>query len=308
MQTVFHLAAALSTVISLGAPSPSLSPSFQVQVTGRGPAMILIPGLSSSGDTWKSTVEHYRDRYTCHVLTLAGFAGVPPIAEPLLASARRDLADYIRRERLDHPIIVGHSLGGTLALGLAADHPDLIGPLVIVDSLPFLAGPQMRAKTLDDARASIAAMHGYMSNMTRQQYDDYLKSGASTGAMVTSPRDLETVNGWGLASDPRTVADAMRDLMSMDLREDIARIQSPTLVLGTWVGWSQQAAKYKVDVPREVFVQTFSDQYARLPRLHFALSETARHFIMFDDPEWFFQQLDTFLADPARAVRARGSM
>src|SRR5947209_2154516 len=172
MRTVFHLATALSAVMSLAAPTPS----FRVQVTGRGPAMILIPGLSSSGDTWKSTVEHYRDRYTCHVVTLAGFAGVPPIAEPLLASARRDLADYIRGERLDHPTIVGHSLGGTLALALAAEHPDLVGPLVIVDTLPFLAGGQMQAKSLEDARASIAAMHAYMSNLTRQQYDDYVKA------------------------------------------------------------------------------------------------------------------------------------
>jgi pimeloyl-ACP methyl ester carboxylesterase len=270
MRTVFHLAAALSAVISLAAPTPS----FQVQVTGRGPAMILIPGLSSSGDTWTSTVEHYRGRYTCHVVTLAGFAGVPPIVEPLLASARRDLAEYIRQERLDHPTIVGHSLGGTLALGLAAEHPDLVGPLVIVDTLPFLAGAQMQAKNLEDARASIAAMHAYMSNMTRQQYDDSVKAGAATSAMVTSPRDLETLKGWGLVSDPRTVAEAMRDLMSLDLRDDVARIQSPALVLGTWVGWSEQAAKYKIDVPRA--------------------------------PEWFFQQLDTFLADPAKAVRARG--
>ena len=37
--------------------------------------MILIPGLTCGGDVWKSTVEHFKDRYECHVLTLAGFAG-----------------------------------------------------------------------------------------------------------------------------------------------------------------------------------------------------------------------------------------
>src|SRR6185436_5898899 len=60
--------------------------SFRVQVIGHGRPMILIPGLSSSGDTWKTTVARYQDRFSCHVLTLAGFAGVPPIKEPLLAA------------------------------------------------------------------------------------------------------------------------------------------------------------------------------------------------------------------------------
>ena len=48
------------------------SKSFRVQVVGRGRPMILIPGLSSSGDTWKTTVARYEDRFTCHVLTVAG--------------------------------------------------------------------------------------------------------------------------------------------------------------------------------------------------------------------------------------------
>ena len=94
--------------------------------------------------------------------------------------------------------------------------------------------------------------------------------------------------------------------MSLDLRDDVARIDTPTLVLGTWIGLHQQLAKYGTDVPRAAFVRTFAAQFARLPRLHFALSDTARHFIMLDDPRWFFGQLDAFLADPAASVRDRG--
>ena len=86
--------------------------SFRVQVVGKGRPMILIPGLMSSGETWNSTVARYQDRFECHVLTLAGFAGVPPITTPLLATVRTELADYIRGQQLDRPVIVGHSLGG----------------------------------------------------------------------------------------------------------------------------------------------------------------------------------------------------
>jgi pimeloyl-ACP methyl ester carboxylesterase len=289
------------------APGPSSSPtSFRVDVVGHGRPMVLIPGLSSSGDTWKTTVARYQDRFRCHVVTLAGFAGVPPIAQPLMATVRADLATYIRSQGLDRPVIVGHSLGGTLALALAADHPDLVGPLVIVDSLPFLAGPQMQANTLDDARAGIAAMRAYMTLQTPKQYEDYVRSGAATSFMVTSPADLETIKGWGLGSDQRTVAEAMADLMGLDLRQDVARITTPTLVLGTWSGLHEQMKQYGTDIPRAAFIQTFDEQFAKLPRLHFALAETARHFIMFDDPQWFFAQVDAFLADPNRVVGARG--
>jgi hypothetical protein len=94
--------------------------------------------------------------------------------------------------------------------------------------------------------------------------------------------------------------------MSLDLREDVARIGSPTLVLGTWAGLHDQLKTYGMDLPREAFVQTFQEQFAKLSRLHFAMAERARHFIMFDDPAWFFAQLDAFLAKPDEVVRSRG--
>ena len=182
------LSVAMSFVARAQAPAASTTPtSFNVQVTGQGRPMILIPGLMSSGDTWKSTVARYQDRFRCHVLTLAGFAGVPPIKDPLLATVRRELVDYIRAQRLDRPVIVGHSLGGTLALAIAAEHPELTGPIVIVDSLPFLAGAQLQAKTLEDAKAGIAAMRTYMSMQTPEQFQAYIKAGTATEFMVQSP-------------------------------------------------------------------------------------------------------------------------
>jgi N-formylmaleamate deformylase len=280
--------------------------SFRVQVTGQGRPMILIPGLMSSGDTWKSTVARYQDRFQCHVLTLAGFAGVPPIAAPLLETVRTELVAYIRAQRLDRPVLVGHSLGGTLALVIAAEYPDLVGPLVIVDSLPFLAGAQLQAKTLEDARAGIAAMRAYMTTQTTDQFQAYIKAGTVTEFMVTGASDHDMIKQWGLGSDQRTVADAMADLMSIDVRQDAAKIVSPTLVLGTWTGLHEQLKKYGVTLTRADVIRTFEQQYAKLPALHFAVTDTARHFIMLDDPQWFFAQLDPFLRDPDLVVRTRG--
>ena len=307
--TIAVVVASITTLTAapdIAGRAPASPASFKVEVVGHGRPMILIPGLSSSGDTWKTTVARYQDRYQCHVLTLAGFAGVAPISTPVLAAARNEIAAYIQSNHLDHPVIVGHSLGGTLALAIAVDHPDLVGPLVIVDSLPFLAGAQFQASTLDDAKAGIAAMHAYMSNQTKAQWETYIRSGVATKFMATSPADFETITQWGLASDQQTVASAMADLMGLDLRDDVVRISSPTLVLGTWVGLHDQIKTYGTDLPREAFVQTFEQQFAKLPRIHFAMAEKSRHFIMLDDPQWFFAQLDAFLTNPDATVRARG--
>ena len=167
--------------------------SFQVKVTSSGRPVLLIPGLASSGDTWTTTVAHLGSRCTCHVLTLAGFTGTAPIDGPLFPTVRRELADYIREQRLDRPIVIGHSLGGMLAMALAADHPDLVGPVVLVDAMPFLAGPNLQVKNLEEARPTVAKIEAYMAAKTQQQWDAYATSGASTRYMVTSASDAQTL-------------------------------------------------------------------------------------------------------------------
>jgi pimeloyl-ACP methyl ester carboxylesterase len=240
------------------------------------------------------------------VLTLAGFAGTAPIDGPLFPTVRRDLAAYIREQHLDKPVVIGHSLGGMLAMALATDHPDLVGPLVIVDGMPFLAGPNLQVRHLEEARPTVAKIEAYMSSMTQQQWEAYATSGASTRYMVTSASDAQTLVKWSAATDRQTLTRALVEAYSVDLREDIARITSPVLVLGTWRGWHDQLAANKIEVPKAAFLGSFAEQFARLPRLHFALHDTARHFIMWDDPAWFFREIDAFFADPIAATRDRG--
>jgi pimeloyl-ACP methyl ester carboxylesterase len=197
-------------------------------------------------------------------------------------------------------------MGGNVALEFAAEHPDQTGPLVIVDSLPFLAGAWFQVKTPDDAKPMIESMHAYMGNQSLEQYDASVRAGATTKYMVTSPADWETVKQWGLASDRKTVADAMYGLLNQDLRPELRKIGVPVLVLGTWSGLHEQLSAYGKDVPRAQFVQTFDEQYQGLRQLHFAMADTARHFIMFDDPKWFFAQVDSFLREPGKMVEDRG--
>lgn len=265
----------------------TLAPSFHVDITGKGKPMILIPGFASSGKTWDSTVAHYKDRYECHVLTLAGFAGEPRIEDPFLETVRKDLAEYIRKNKMSKPVIVGHSLGGFLALWLASKEPDLVGPLVIVDSLPFLAAIMQPDATAESVKPMAENMRkifgGPPTEATEKQAEGSIKS------MVTSPADYEMVLGWSKKSDRVAEGNAMYDMMTTDLRDDVAKITAPTLVIGTWIAYKEYGAT------RESVEKNFRDQYAKLKNFQLVLSDKARHFVMLDDPEGFFAATDGFL-------------
>src|SRR6478752_931011 len=69
-------------------------------------------------------------------------------SEPLSAAVRRDLTRYIRSRHLRDPVIVGHSMGGFIAYWIASYHPELVGPVIIVDASPALSGGLDEAKEL----------------------------------------------------------------------------------------------------------------------------------------------------------------
>jgi pimeloyl-ACP methyl ester carboxylesterase len=286
MKTLLLSIAFVSTALAATATENA---AFRVKVTGHGRPLILIPGLSSSGDTWDTTVARYQDRFECHVLTVAGFAGVPRVPAPMLEKVRDGLAAYIRDNRLERPVIVGHSLGGYVALDLAARYPDLPGRIVIVDAYPFFAGIANPKTTLEEARANANSIKQHMGAQTQDQYERYVKSGVGTRDMVEKESDFERILAWGLKSDRTAVADAMAELFSADLREDLARIKCPALVLGAWAGF----AKYTDHARTEANLRA---QYAKLAGVDIQVTDKAHHFIMWDDPEWMFGCLDAFLA------------
>ena len=122
----------------LGSPraaSAQPASSFGVDVHGTGAPVLLIPGLSSSGQVWDATVAALEDRYEVHVLSLAGFAGRPAVEGAFLPRVRDDIVAYVRSHNLDRPAVVGHSLGGFLSFWLAASEPTLFGPIVAVDGV-----------------------------------------------------------------------------------------------------------------------------------------------------------------------------
>jgi pimeloyl-ACP methyl ester carboxylesterase len=289
----FNLSVVASPAQKQGAAQKQ-SRAFKVEVTGSGRPMILIPGLSSAGEVWAGTVARYKSKYECHVLTLAGFAGEPSIEAPFLETVRLQLSAYIREKKLHKPVIVGHSLGGFLALWIASKEPDLIGALVIVDSLPYIAAAQIPNATVESMKPQAEAMRTGIASQSREQFEKFQPTMLKT--MIRDEDKIALVAKWGLASDLKTIGQAMYEMFTIDLQQEIAAIKSPTLVIGTWIGLKQYAT-------REAVEGVFKSQYTKLANYEFALSDKAMHFVMYDDPEWLFEKMDRFLATRMQASR-----
>ncbi|MYM84856.1 alpha/beta fold hydrolase [Duganella sp. FT50W] len=280
--------ATLATTLALGHAAAAGHPAFKVDVTGTGAPIILIPGLGSAGDVWDGTVAHYctDGKYQCHVLTLAGFAGQPAIAEPLLPAVEQQLSDYIVANQFARPVVIGHSLGGFLGMKLAINHPEQVGKLVIVDTLPALGAAQVPNVTPAQLKDMAAGMR---SNMQAQDPATFKSAQMKMmRTMITRQEDIDKALVRGGHSDRATVIDAMADMTATDLRQEISRIKAPTLVLGTWIA-------YKDYAPKSAITATFTSQYAQLKGVKIEIADNARHFIMYDDPAWMYDRIDHFL-------------
>ena len=114
-------------------------PAFTDVIKGKGKPVLFIPGYACTGEIWDETINEFdREIFECHVLSLAGFGKTEGImTENYLERVASDISDYISSNRLDQPIIIGHSLGGLVALLVGINSGSSIEKIVCVDTWPF---------------------------------------------------------------------------------------------------------------------------------------------------------------------------
>lgn len=275
-------------ILAAGPENPKAPPALKVEVTGSGRPMILIPGLACGGNVWDDAVAHFKDNCQCHVVTLPGFAGQPAIGEPFVQQVGRLLSDYIRDQKLDHPIIVGHSLGGFLAFWMAVEHPDQVGPIVAVDGVPYYPALQSAGATPQAQRSSAAAFRDGLKAQSPTQFA--FNNVFILATMISDGKKLQMVAESSNKSDPATVGLAYYEIMTTDLREKVATIHSPVLLLAATDLNASPEQKQKQEAG-------YTAQIASIPEHRIAFAPKSRHFIQLDAPEFFFQQIDSFLKE-----------
>ncbi|MGV4838733.1 alpha/beta fold hydrolase, partial [Stenotrophomonas maltophilia] len=213
----------------------------------------------------------------------------PPDPRPaeFLPAMRGQLLAYLHDQQLGPVVVIGHSLGGLLGLQVAQAEPKAVSALVVVDALPFLPAARDPNATADSVRPMADQLRKGMLAADAAQWQAQLK--AALPGMTRDPQRQAELGRWGEASDRQTTADAMHAVMATDLRDSIASITAPTLVLGSWAGYQPMGGTE--DSTRAVF----QAQYAKLQGVQIAMSAQGFHFLMWDDPRWLRGQVQAFL-------------
>ncbi|HEX8573270.1 MAG TPA: alpha/beta hydrolase [Allosphingosinicella sp.] len=275
---------------ALPAPPAFASERLSVEVVGSGPDVVLIPGLSSSPEVWRSTIAAVPG-YRYHLVHVAGFAGRPAganasgsVVEPVAG----EIARYIREAGLRRPAIVGHSLGGAWAIMVAGRNAGLVSKAMVVDMLPFLgamfggptATPESVRPIAEQMRTGIATSAG---EARRKQIEQTI------AGMVRTESLRAGIVEHSLASDPAASGQAMYDLVTADLRPDVAKIKVPLTVL-----FVRPQGAPVTDAQMEQF---YAMSYAGAPQAVLKRIPNSYHFIMLDEPAAFQTELKAFLAN-----------
>ena len=284
-----YIAIFIGVLISFWVSYKSHAETFEgldVKVEGKGAAVVFIPGLNSNSSVFTETCNAVKANNECHLLTLPGFAGAAPLAADdadFLANMRDRIEHYLQAKHLKNVTLVGHSLGGTLSLMIAQHAPDKVRSLVIIDALPYYAAIQNPAATPEIMKPQATQMRSMMLN---QPMDNYLKYGTQNlNGMSNNQERVKLLNEWLKTSDRATTAAAMYSMMVTDLRQSIATIKAPTLVLGSWAAYKNFGAT------KESTKAIFANQYAALKQTDIQMSETGYHFLMWDDADWVNKQI-----------------
>jgi pimeloyl-ACP methyl ester carboxylesterase len=284
------LALAVSlTLAPLAQAAGFKSDRFSVAIEGKGPDVILIPGLTSSRHVWDPVTAHLKGHYRLHLLQLGGFAGEPVGANasgPVSAPVAEDLARYIEANHLDHPAVIGHSMGGSIAMMLAARHPSDVGRLMVVDMPPFMGvmfgGP---AATSDSVRPMAAHVRAAMEASTGPEREKRIAATIATMVRTESARPALVKEG--VDSDPGVTARAYEELIVTDLRPELKNITAPLTEVHVWspqypISADQLTASYQA-----MFGEAKAAKVIRI--------DDSYHFIMVDQPEKLNAVIDDFL-------------
>ncbi|MGZ8290600.1 MAG: alpha/beta fold hydrolase [Telluria sp.] len=252
----------------------------------QGRPLILIPGLGSGAWAWRDTVREYSGNYTVYVLTLPGFDGRPAVAGAGFAAARDAVQQLITTRKLDKPVLIGHSMGGALALAVAAQLPDQVGGVIAVDGLPVMPGTE--AMTSEQRPMMAQRVQAQFTGLTpvtfAAQQQMYMRN---IGVLDTAMADELAV--LAARSDPAAVSAYMGEVLSLDLRPSLPAIKAPVLVLAPW----NAADARGLSAPAKAAY--YKSLMAGTARVEVVPVEGARHFVMFDQPRQVSDNIGRFL-------------
>ncbi|MDP4209025.1 MAG: alpha/beta fold hydrolase [Bacteroidota bacterium] len=103
---------------------------------GEGPALVILHGLYGSSDNWITVARKLSEHFTVYLVDLRNHGRSPHVAEHSYQAMAADLNELFIDEGIEKAYLMGHSMGGKTAMLFAAQHPEKISRLIVVDIAP----------------------------------------------------------------------------------------------------------------------------------------------------------------------------
>jgi pimeloyl-ACP methyl ester carboxylesterase len=263
---------------------------------GKGPVLLLIHGMAGTCENWRAVIEPLARNHTVIAPDLPGHgasaAGSGDYSIGNLASGLRDLLLALGHERAT---LVGHSLGGGIAMQFAYQFPEMIERLVLVSSggLGLEVSPVLRAAALPGADLFISA-----TASAGQKIGNAVGRRLSAAGIKPAPDLAEVVRGYASLADPsrrkaflatlRSVVGTKGQSVSASDRFYLAE-EVPMLIV--WGGRDPI-------IP----VSHGEDAHRALPGSRLEIFAGAGHMVALEQPGHFIAVLESFIAENEPAV------
>jgi pimeloyl-ACP methyl ester carboxylesterase len=182
---------------------PGHGPVVALQAGMAGPPLVLLHGLAGSAAWWRRNLPALSGAFRVTVVDLPGFGSSHPDSRLILDEVPHQVAALLGELGIERAHVMGHSMGGLVAGGLAADHPERVDRLVLVDAGFMSLDPIWRHR-----------LTGPLRTLLR-----------------TSPTILPILLRDVARSGPVRMAGATAEVLRKDWRHKLPAIAAPTLVV-----------------------------------------------------------------------------
>lgn len=179
--------------------------------------MVLIHGLGGAAAEWDGLTPYLLGTFKVGAFEMAGHGRTQPALNPTVETEAERLGAYLRSAGMTYPTLVGHGLGGMVALQYALDHPEDVHRLILIDAAPRqLADTQQKQ---DVGRRLVEDYDGFVG----QRY------------ALMSPDDevSQHILDMALRTHAPTFVSLLMSSFDFDLTHRLRTLSVPLLVIGS---------------------------------------------------------------------------
>src|SRR6266545_3349925 len=252
------------------------------QAHGEGIPLILIHGFLGSSDNWRSMSSRLAAGYRVYAVDLRNHGRSPHsrvMNYPIMA---QDVREFIDDHRLASPFVLGHSMGGKVAMELALQDPKQVDKLVIVDIAPK-SYPSMHGQLL-------AALRG----LQLQAYKFFGEIDSALSGAIPDP----LVRQFLLKNLTRDPHEGFRWRIALDAI--VENYDELTKAVAAGSPFIKPACFIRGGRSNFLVEQDYQSIRGYFPRAQFKTIASADHWVHIDAPDEFYRIVTDFLAASSR--------